>query len=181
MSDTPERIRLRTRKGFRDPYRLPNDDDALGRALFADLLASQVEQGRPPAMFTLFEREYAWFDLSSVIRTPQPHRDRMIAALAGQPEARSAAMLGMINLRFGREHPGTPCAVVYLEWPDNRWWTAWQPVDADRRPIGDGPTVRRAIDGHPRPGGVGGWFSACRRLGLKLTLTPVPQPRGMEN
>ncbi len=176
-----ERVRLRARKGNRDPYRLPMGDDALGRALFAELLASQVSESRPPALISLGERDFSWFDLGSVLRSPQPHRERMVAALAGQPGAQAAAILGVVNLRFGRDDPGKPCAVVYLEWPDNRWWTAWQPVDAERRPLGDGPTVRRAVDGHPRPGGVGGWFSMCRRLGLKLTLTPVQAREGWVN
>ncbi len=178
---TPERFRLRARRGNRDPYRLPLGDDALGRAIFAELLASQVAQARPPAMITLFEREFAWFDLSNVLASTPPHRERMLAALAGQPGSEAAAILGVVNLRFGRGDPGTPCAVVYVEWPDNRWWTAWQPVDAERRPVGDAPTVRRAVDGHPRPGGVGTWYATCRRLGLKLTLTPVQTREGWVN
>lgn len=173
MSD---RVRLRSRKASRDPYRFPVGDDALGRALFAELLAMQVSERRPPTLYALWEREVSWYELGPALAAPPPQRERLIAALAGQPEVTAAAISGIVNLRFGRADPGTSCAVVYLEWPDNRWWTAWQPVDAERRPLGDGPTVRRAVDGAPRPGGVGGWFAMCRRLGLKLTLTPV-QPR----
>lgn len=175
------RVRLRARKGSRDPYRFPSGDDALGRALFADLLRAQAEGAQPPAMVVVWEREVALFGLAPALAEPQPHRERLISALAGQPEVQAAAMLGVVNLRFGRGDPGSPCAVVYLEFPDNRWWTAWQPVDEHRQPRGDGPTVRRAVDGHPRPGGVGGWFAMCRRLGLRLTLTPVVAREGWVN
>lgn len=173
-----ETVRLRSRRGVRDPYRFPVGDDALGRALFSTVLASAARGPMAPAMVTLWEREVAWFDLSAVLSQPPPLRERMVAALACQPDAREAALVGVLNLRFGRQGPPTPCAVVYLEWPDNRWWTAWQPVDAQYGPMTEAPTIRRAVDGCPRPGGVGGWFSLCRRLGLRLTLRPIERREG---
>ena len=62
--------------------------------------------------------------------------------------------------------------VVYAEWPDNRWWTAWQFIDRERQVLGEEPEIRRAVDGWPRPGGMGGWFAYARRTGVRLRLQP---------
>jgi hypothetical protein len=79
-------------------------------------------------------------------------------------------------VRAGRTPQPVRALVVYLEWPDNRWWTAWQALDADGAPVGDEPQVRRAVEGYPRPGGMGGWFARARREGLRLNLEPVHRP-----
>lgn len=173
-----ERIRLRSRRGLRDLYRFPVDDDALGNALFGELLAALARGPMAPSMLTLWDHEVALFDLPSVLSLRQPLREQVVAGLAGQPGAVAAALIGRFNLRVGPNPEPQPYALVFIEWPDNRWWTAWQPLDAARQPIGDGPRVRRAVDGWPRPGGVGGWYAACRRMGIKLTLTPTGQDGG---
>lgn len=168
-----ERVRIRSRRGLRDPYRFPTDDDALGNAIFGEVLASLARGPMPPAMVTLFEHEVVLFDLPTVLSLRSPQREHVIAGLAGQPDAICAAMIGRFNLRVGPNPTPTPHALVFLEWPDNRWWTAWQPLDPQRQPVGDAPLIRRAVDGWPRPGGIGGWYAACRRMGIRLTLTPT--------
>lgn len=167
-------VRLRSHRALRDPARLPlDDDDALGAALFARLAGALV-RGRPrPVLLTLWDEEVAQYDLPGVFALPPPDRGPLIAAMAGQPEARAAAMVGVLELNFARMPRPMAAATVFLEWPDNRWWTAWQILDTAGRPVGEGPVIRRAVDGSPRPGGMGGWFSTCRRLGLKLNLEPV--------
>ena len=170
-----ERIKLRSRRGGRDPYRFPVHDDALGNALFGELLAALARGPTPPSMLTLLEHEVLLFELPSVLALRPPLRERVVAGLAGQPGAVAASLVGRFNLRVGPDPQPVPHALVYLEWPDNRWWTAWQPIDTGSQPLGDGPKIRRAVDGWPRPGGVGGWFAACRRMGIQLKLTPLGQ------
>ena len=87
------------------------------------------------------------------------------------------AVLGAFRFRGQGPLNGAWVVSVFIEWPDNRWWTAWQPLGPTRALVGDAPQVRCALDGSPRPGGVGGWFALGRRKGLKLRVqredTPV--------
>jgi hypothetical protein len=96
----------------------------------------------------------------------------MMAAIGGQTEASCSALVGVFKVRFGRMPQPQRAVICFIEWPDNRWWTCWQLLDSDRKLVGDAPVVRRAVDGWPRPNGVGGWFSMVRRTGLKLRLVP---------
>ena len=89
-----ERIRIRSRRGLRDLYRFPVDDDALGNAVFGEVLASLARGPMPPAMITLWEHEVTLFDLPSVLSLSSPMREQVIAGLAGQPGALCAAMVG---------------------------------------------------------------------------------------
>ena len=163
-----ERLQLRVQTGPRDHVRLPSEDDALGDALFAQVKAA-TERGLPrPAMLVLDETQVRQFDAVPLLQRSSMDRGRLLAAVGGQPDAECAALAGSLTLRMGQRP--TRAIVVYLEWPDNRWWTAWQVLDDEGRPAGDGPQVRRAVDGAPRPGGLGGWFSRTRREGLRLKL-----------
>ena len=163
----PPTFRLRVHTSKRDPTRFPEGDDALGLSLMK-LVNQALERGTPrPAMLVFRGEQLEQFDLSPLLSIESNHRKRMLAAIAGQPGVECAAVLGI--LRIGA--PGGPAqraASVYLEWPDNRWWTSWQLLDPrDRTPRGDA-LVRRAVDGAPRPDGMGGWFARARRLGLQL-------------
>lgn len=170
-------VRLKIRHAPRDPVRFPADDDALGDLSFTRV-KDALNRGLPrPALMVVGPTLVDWIDIAPVLHLGPPHAPLMVAALAGQPENLCAGLLGVMTLRRGDKAVGR-AAVVFLEWPDNRWWTAWQPLDRQGVLIGEAPSVRRAVDGWPRPGGVGGWFAAVRRLGLKPRLEMLPPQDG---
>ena len=173
------RWNLRVRKSTRNLDLLPVEDNALGESLTNRLVEISASKGLPrPALVALHPREIEQFDLSTIRKAPEPHRTRLMASILGRPELECGVLAGtmMVNRRG---QPPIRGLVVYIEWPDNRWWTSWRPLpDADRAMQAD-PVVRRAVDGWPMPRGVGGWFSRVRREGLRLRMhqpSPVAQP-----
>lgn len=176
MRPVPPQFQLRVRRGPRSPERFPRDEDALGERLGLALTAS-LERGLPrPAMLLLRDSTVEQVDLVPVLGAPRPHAERMLAALAGQDGVEAAALVGMLRVRGPAAPRGGLAAVVYAEWPDNRWWTSWRYVGPRRELLGEEPMVRRAVDGWPRPGGMGGWFARARRTGVTLRLEGPPQP-----
>ena len=163
-------LRLQVRYGTRDPARLPAEDEALGTSVFG-MLAGALEHGLPrPAYLVLREDQVDHVDALPILRLPPEQGQRMLSAIAGQPGVQCVALASPLTLRTG-PRTGGRALVVFLEWPDNRWWTAWQPLDEGNRLLGEEPATRAAADGWPKPGGGGGWFAMARRLGLRLTVT----------
>jgi hypothetical protein len=155
----------------------PVEDDALGQVLFSQVTLA-LQRGLPrPATFVFFEDRMDRFSLSGLGDFSAQSRNRIIAGMAGQDGVECVAMLGAFRFRGRGALNGQWVASVFIEWPDNRWWTAWQPIGPKRGLVGDGPQLRNALDGSPRPSGVGGWFSLARRSGIKLRVhrksTPV--------
>lgn len=162
--------RLRGHSGPRDLDVFPTNDARLGRALFSKVAAA-LEKGRPaPVAFVLHRERVDRFSLGGVANTSAATQKRVLAAMAGQEGVECVAVLGAFRFRGSGPMNGQWVASVFIEWPDNRWWTGWQPIAPNRSLVGEGPQVRYAADGSPRPGGVGGWFALSRRLGLKLRL-----------
>lgn len=181
MSSPPplSSIRLQVRSGARDPLRFPQDDDALGESLF-DLFSEALEQGLPrPALLVFRPEQVEQIDALPIMRLPPPLGMRLMSAAAGQDGVDCVALVAALTVRTG-PRTGARAAVVYLEWPDNRWWSCWQPMDDRRELLGDEPAVRRAVEGWPKPGGLGGWFAMARRLGLRLQVRPVDQTEAGE-
>ncbi len=170
---------LRVRKGDRDLDLLPHDDEALGRSMLTRITDLARKKGPPrPALVALHPDRVEQFDLASIRQAPEPHRTRLTASILGRPELECGILVGTMLVQQPGRGRGRGL-VVFIEWPDNRWWTAWHPLDADDKPISVDPVVRRAVDGWPLPRGVGGWFSRVRREGLKLRVhapTPPAQP-----
>lgn len=167
---------LRVRTGPREPSRFPVEDQELGDAIFG-LFAKGLERGLPRPAFLIFRQEQLdEVDALPILRMPPALGYRLLSGLAGREGVECAALVSPMTVRTGPD-TGARAAVVFLEWPDNRWWTAWQPLDDQRRLLGEGPAVRAAAEGWPKPGGVGGWFATARRLGLRLRLHPAaPAP-----
>lgn len=163
-------IRLRAYQGVRDIERFPREDSALGEAVFG-LVKQSLSRGTPrPALFVFFENQVDRFDLAPLMRQPRVSRDRMIAAMAGQTGVECVALLGVLRLRRSASGEHGRAAVTFIEWPDNRWWTSWMPIDSSGVPSQPELEARTAVEGFPRPGGVGGWFSLARRSGIQLHL-----------
>jgi hypothetical protein len=170
---------LRVRTGPRDLERFPFDDDALGESLFERLSEALEERSPSPVMLVFREGSFDQFELNGLDGANRADRERMMAAMAGQEGTLSVAFLALLDIQISRVQRHK-AAVVYLEWPDSRWWTAWQLVGEARGLIGEAPFTRRAVDGWPKPGGVGGWFSRARRENLRLHLERPGFQRGME-
>lgn len=173
------RVKVSMRSGSRDLERFPaGDDDALGRSLFS-LLAGSLVRGLPrPVVLGVLPERVQQLDGRAFRGQDAKQRGMLVAALAGQDEVECVALVGTLNVRMqGMKAPGKALA-VFVEWPDNRWWGAWQFVGAERELLGDGPVVRKAVDGWPRPGGIGGWFARARRTGARLTFEGPSEPAG---
>ena len=86
----------------------------------------------------------------------------------GVPEA--VGIMGQIKVRRSGQGPWIPLVVVFIEWPDGRWWQWRALLDSDGAVIPDTTNVARAVDGLARPSGLGGWWtlSRTRKPNLKL-------------
>ena len=167
---TSEPLRLKGSVIPRDLERYPRDDEDLGLALFS-LVTSALTRGRPaPVIFLLSPETVDRFQYKSMIKIREPARRRLLGSIAGAEGAECMAILGAFRFRGKGPLDGQWVVSVFIEWPDNRWWTAWQPLGPTGQLIGDGPQIRAAIDGSPRPGGVGGWFAHSRRHNLRLKI-----------
>ena len=168
--------RLQGKTGPRDIDAYPREEERLGRSLFSRVAAA-VPRGRPaPVVFVLRGEAIDRFPLRGMAGGTAASQQRVLAAMAGQDGVECVALVGAFRFRGSGPMNGQWVASVFIEWPDNRWWTAWQPIGEDRNLIGHEPQVRCAVDGSPRPGGVGGWFALARRLGLKLRIHRTPTP-----
>lgn len=161
-------LRVRLAHAPRDPDFPRGDDDALGLALW-DRLGRALLQGPPrPALITLFPEVAQVVDLPPILHAGGDVH-RAIAAFASQPEAEALAAAGvMVRRREGR--PLGRFAMVFVEWPDGRWWSCARPLDAAGQPVVGVPDdLQRAVDGAPKPGGLGAWFRRARFEGLRLS------------
>jgi hypothetical protein len=152
----------------RDSTRFPSADEALGHSLFG-MVCTGLERGLPrPTLLVLRPDQVDQFDLGGLNSATPPIRERMVAAMAGLEGTECVALVGALRVRAPGAREPQRAVVVFIEWSDNRWWTAWQAVDSNNRLAGDEPVLRAAVDGWARPNGVGGWFARARREGLRL-------------
>lgn len=157
----------------RDYGQYPMDDESLGLALFA-MVTRALDRGRPaPAFFVLGPSTVDRFSIRTLSRFAPAMRGRLLGAIPG---AECMAALGAFRFKGRGAINGQWVASTYIEWPDNRWWSAWQPLGPGGRLVGASPQILSAADGAPRPGGVGGWFAMARRNKLSLTVRRDPLP-----
>jgi len=174
--EKPAHLRLRAFVGPRDLEKFPREDLALGQALFG-MVRDSLKKGLPrPVMLVFRDDQVDRFELAEAMKQPKVKRDRLFGAMASMKGVECMALLGVLRLRVAGPAPAPHSAVAYVEWPDNRWWTAWVPLGRDGKPVKADPEVRTAEEGSPRPAGVGGWFSMARRAGLQLHLTSEDGP-----
>ena len=175
-SPYPSRIRIGI--GPRDKQRFPLEDDALGMALYTRLEQMIGEKGLPrPAVLALQERQVLQYDILPLLKNGADVH-RFVSAVAGQGEIEAVASVGLVKLGNPRRSKnGRLAAMCFVEWPDTRWWGALRLLEgkAFRE---DWPVVFRcAVDGDPRPAGVGAWFSRARRENLRLNAQ-IDGPQG---
>ena len=74
------------------------------------------------------------------------------------PEA--VGVLGLLPVDEGSAH-----VLVFVEWPDGRWWHWSARLEEDRRSVIEASVhVRSAVEGHALPEGLGGWWARGRAL-----------------
>ncbi len=177
------RLNLRIATLAREPE-FPREDDALGRALLDRLFRRLARGPVAPALIVLEADRALAVDVRpalAALRHPMLMH-RFVASFAGMPGVEAVAAVG--PMRRGARAPaggpveaGQPVGGAFVEWADGRWWGGWRPLDDNGRPMPtDSDDILRAVDGHSRPGGLGGWFSRARFEGLAAQLEPAAQP-----
>lgn len=171
------RLQIRTvpREGTPD-----DDDDTVGMRLVG-WVRDAVAAGAAPPVAVVLRPERSEIVALAPARQANIALPRFIASLtrstvedAGQPVA--IAVIGVVQAHRRRGEPGSavPMAVVFVEWPDNRWWYWRGLLDNDGRAIrADSEAVARSTDGDPIPDVFGRWWALGRRANLGIHLSRV--------
>lgn len=164
-------IQLQRSRSIRYIGEFPSSDAELGAA-FWKLTTERLPQGRPKPTFVLVLPDAIESVPAAQVTAHGPLAGlRVCAALAGEPGAEALALVGTVAVRTRRNADPAPALLVFFERPDNRWWLAWSPLNEAGQLRWTDPEVRAAVEGWPRPRGLGGWFSLSRREGLRLERT----------
>jgi hypothetical protein len=167
-------IQLQRSRALRDIEEFPSADSELGAAFWKKLVDS-LGRGRPKPAFLLVLPDAIESVPAAQVTAHGPLASlRISAALAGEPGAEALGLAGAVSVKTRRDGEPAPALLVFFERPDNRWWLAWSPLDEGGQVRWASPEVRAAVDGWPRPRGLGGWFSLSRREGLRLERAPEP-------
>ena len=159
-------------------------DDATGRNMSA-LVRNALARGRAPGSAVVLRGgRIDIIPMGPLIR----NRVHIGAFLGGLTRSEMAdagrvdvvGIIGRFKWRRNNEGPGLSVAMVFLEWPDGRWWHWRAIIDEEGEAVlPDTETVHRAEDGLPKPRSLGGWWSLGRRRKLNVTLSPreAPEPK----
>jgi hypothetical protein len=150
------------------------DEQALGERL-ARLVKTALEGGGAPTVAVSVRRERVEIVPLGPIIEAKRHPGRFLCALtrwdsAELGEQECTGIIGRMRMRRSDGDAWVPLAMVFLEWPDGRWWQWKALLDAEGKLLADTETINRAIDGLARPAGLGGWWSIGRRENLVLNL-----------
>lgn len=155
-------------------------DEDLGEWL-VDRVRSAVERGPAPSTaVAVREDRIDLIPLGDVVR--EGIRPNVFVATLTRAEVPFAGVLEAVGVigefRWRSRHTpdGLPVATVFLEWSDCRWWHWRAALGPDRDVLDESSAVSRAVDGGPRPAGLGGWWSLGRRARLGARFEPREQP-----
>jgi hypothetical protein len=166
-SGAPFPYQVKVGIGKRDSELFPDGDEELCVAIFRRL-EEHLAKGLPrPTALALGEDQVFQYDLLTLIKSGVD-LPRFLASIAGQAGVVAVATMGII--RLGPPKSKRLAAMTYLEWPDSRWWSAIRPLEGNSLNEEWPAIYRSAVEGYPRPSGVGGWYSRSRREGLRLRL-----------
>ena len=178
---TPYPSRIRVSVGVRDKARFPNEDSALGMALYGRLEEAISRKQLPrPAVLAFQDAQVTQYDILPLLQGGADVH-RFVSAVSAQQGIEAVASVGLVRMGGrGRRDVVRPLATMcFVEWPDSSWWGALRLLE-ERQFREDWPAIFKcAADGDPRPGGVGGWFSRGRRQNLKLNATMEGSQSGL--
>ncbi|TVQ91109.1 MAG: hypothetical protein EA397_11485 [Deltaproteobacteria bacterium] len=154
-------------------------DDALGNYL-VELVAEAIDRGgAAPAMVGVWREELQILPIAPVLEqgwAPQV----FLGSLSRTPHANfgtvpeAVGIVGRLRYRRTNQEPWVSMAIVFLEWPDGRWWRWRQLLDADGKRTAESATWDRAVDGLPRPDNLGGWWRLGRLGAPPLRVDAMP-------
>lgn len=140
-----------------------------------DVLLDALSRGPAPLVAVVLRRERV--DLvetepAAAIRLPLHH---FLAGLARSetPTGGEVDAVGLMGV--ARVSDAARVALVFLEWPDCRWWSWRAAVEPSGRSVReDTAMVSAAVKGDRLPDGLGRWWSLARRARIRLGLRPAP-------
>jgi hypothetical protein len=160
----------------------PDDDDDIGRELTA-LVRNAVTKGRAPGSVVVFRA--GRLDIIPMGPLIQ-NRVHMGAFIGGMTRSRLeeagsvdiVGVMGRFRWRPNGKDEGVAVAMVFLEWPDGRWWHWRAVIDPAAGGLREhSELLHRAEEGLPKPRSLGGWWSLGRRRSLSVQLSPrTPTP-----
>ncbi|MCB9685065.1 MAG: hypothetical protein H6738_07420 [Alphaproteobacteria bacterium] len=151
------------------------DDEHLGTWL-STLVRDAVEKGRAGPVAIVVRGEHV--DLVALHPGGEPppmgthgFLSGLTASTRDGDRAEAVGVVGRFVARRGpNDRAGSPVALVFLEWPDCRWWFWKMVLDAEGRPLPDGEQVTSAAAGDAMPAGLGRWWSTQRRTGVVVSF-----------
>lgn len=166
--ETVNTIQLKIGVQPRD-HRFPPDDDQLAQSLTTMVYNAVIKGVPPPTLLVLKTDSVDFIDLRPLLDINHPI-DHFIASASGQDGVEAVALLAVMNMKDG-DRPVGRAGGVFIEWKDNRWFQSYYLLGESNRPLEDyPPVIRKAVDGMPKPSGLGSWFSRGRFHNLKLRL-----------
>ena len=146
-------------------------DEPLGLEAEAEGLCAIVRrgvkgEGAPLVGVAMRSSHIDLIDLDPVRGSRLPLR-RFLAGLTLQRDGRGSHPVAVGVLGVVEEGPGVPGphALVFLEWPDGRWWHWSARLDHEENcVVADTEGVHQAAQGDPLPKGLGGWWALGRTI-----------------
>ena len=152
-------------------------DDDLGRDVVA-LVRNALSRGSAPGSALVIRNGRLDIIPMGPLVQKKVHIGAFLAGLSRSELTDSGVVLavgvmGRFRWRYTPEKPQVPVVMVFIEWPDGRWWHWRAVIDQDNQSIReDTATMHRAEDGLPKPRSLGGWWSLGRRRNLRVKLAP---------
>ena len=171
---------MRLRVSYLARLETSRDEEAEGRHLVTVMKSALGRGGAPPVALMLRGDGVHLLPLGPIAKQGLPVQ-RFVAGLTrstmdDQPLVEAVGIMGVVGVRQRHGGPRVPMAVVFLEWPDNRWWCYRALMEADTPTIRDeSETVSSAVEGDSLPAGFGRWWSLARRAGLRVNLSRFPE------
>lgn len=159
--------------------RRPTDDEGEGEHLVS-LVTDALSKGDAGAVAVVIRAERTELvELRGVIEAGVPLPMFLGGLTRSEPEGQGLPLAIGLAGRFRMSGPnggGSPVGLVFLEWPDCRWWQWRVVLDASGKVVPDTETRRRAVDGDSLAGGLGRWWSVGRRTGNVVRFGPAEVP-----
>ena len=160
-------LQLRVGSSFRDQRQ--TTDDELGQYLVGRVKEALERGSAPPSALLVRPERLDCLGLAPVVQAGM-NVGRFVSTLTRsrtvEPtgEVLAVGVLGTVQTRPPGGGEQVPMVVVFLEWPDCRWWQWKALLGPSGELLGATQTLNRAVDGDAMPHGLGRWWSTGRKL-----------------